>query len=175
MTGEATRVMFSSETDMWETPRALFDLLSKEFRFATDVCALPGNAKCAHYFTPAMDGLSQTWTGICWMNPPYGRAIGAWVQKAYESARDGAVVVCLLPARTDTTWWHDYCMLGEVRLVRGRLRFGKASAGAPFPSAIVIFRPHRILQANGLEIPPDTKTRREYRIKRPHRVLPPNV
>jgi len=80
-------------------------------------------------------------TGVCWMNPPYGRDIGLWVQKAFESAHDGATVVCLIPARTDTAWWHEYVIKAdETRFVRGRLRFGEASAGAPFPSAIVVFR-----------------------------------
>lgn len=75
------------------------------------------------------------------MNPPYGRGIGEWVQKAYESwALNGATVVCLLPARTDTRWWHDYCMLGAITFVRGRLRFGNAVASAPFPSAVVVFK-----------------------------------
>ncbi len=78
------------------------------------------NAK--KYFTPEMDGLKQEWNGTCWMNPPYGRGIGKWVKKAYESSLTGSTVVCLLPARTDTRWWHDYCMKGEIRLVKGRLK-----------------------------------------------------
>lgn len=140
----AIKTMFSSATDMWETPQAFFDRLDAEFGFETDVRALPQNAKCAHFFTPAMDGLRQQWSGICWMNPPYGRQIGAWVKRAYEASRQGATVVCLLPARTDTKWWHEYCMRGEIRLVRGRLRFGTARTSAPFPSAVVIFRPQRL-------------------------------
>jgi len=75
------------------------------------------------------------------MNPPYGREIGKWVKKAYESAQSGATVVCLVPARTDTAWWHDYCAKGEIRFVRGRLKFGGSKNSAPFPSAVVIFRP----------------------------------
>lgn len=75
------------------------------------------------------------------MNPPYGRTIGKWVRKAWEASREGATVVCLLPARTDTAWWHDYCMRGEVRFIRGRLKFGDSKSGAPFPSAVVVFRP----------------------------------
>ncbi len=111
-------------------------------KFQTDVCALPDNAKCANYFTPEIDGLSQEWIGMCWMNPPYGRGIGAWVQKAYESAQsNGATVVCLLPARVDTRWWHDFCMKGEITYIRGRLKFGDAKDSAPFPSAVVVFRP----------------------------------
>ena len=134
-------VHFSSETDEWPTPQDFFDRLNEEFGFELDVCATPENAKCPHYFTKRENGLLQKWTGVCWMNPPYGREIGQWVKKAYESALDGATVVCLLPARTDTSWWHDYCMKGEIRFVRGRLKFGNASENAPFPSAVVVFRP----------------------------------
>jgi phage N-6-adenine-methyltransferase len=135
-------VHFSSATDLWATPQAFFDKYNALFGFETDVCALPGNAKCQNYFTPEQDGLAQDWRGVCWMNPPYGRTIKEWVRKAFESARDnGATVVCLLPARTDTAWWHDYCAKGEVHFVRGRLKFGDAKSGAPFPSAVVVFRP----------------------------------
>jgi phage N-6-adenine-methyltransferase len=135
-------LMFSSATDLWATPQWVFDALDKVFRFEVDVCALPENAKCPQYYSPEDDGLSQDWIGTCWMNPPYGRGIGAWVEKAYKSAKDhGSTVVCLLPARTDTRWWHDYCALGEVYFVRGRLKFGDAANSAPFPSAVVVFRP----------------------------------
>jgi phage N-6-adenine-methyltransferase len=134
-------VHFSSNTCEWATPQPFFDQLNAEFGFTTDVCATPDNAKCAHYFTQEQDGLQQEWTGMCWMNPPYGREIGAWVRKAYESANRGATVVCLLPARTDTRWWHEYCMKGEIRFVRGRLKFGGSKNSAPFPSAVIIFRP----------------------------------
>ena len=131
--------MFSSNTDLWETPQDFFMKLYDEFHFTLDVCAKPENTKCLSYFTPEIDGLKQKWTGVCWMNPPYGRVIGEWVKKAYESSLNGATVVCLLPARTDTKWWHEYCMKGEIRLVRGRLKFGKSKNSAPFPSAVVIF------------------------------------
>lgn len=136
-------VHFRSDTDVWATPQSLFDELHSEFGFDLDVCALPENAKCERFFTPEIDGLSQAWTGTCWMNPPYGRTIGQWMKKAYESTQQGATVVALVPARTDTEWWHDWAIKGEVRFIRGRLRFGSASASAPFPSAIVIFRPPR--------------------------------
>jgi phage N-6-adenine-methyltransferase len=132
--------LFSSKSDQWETPQAFFDALDTEFLFDIDVCALPENAKCEMYYTPSEDGLSMEWCGTCWMNPPYGRQIAAWVKKAYESAKKGATVVCLLPARTDTAWWHDYCMKGEVRFLRGRLNFSGATHSAPFPSAVVVFR-----------------------------------
>lgn len=133
--------MFSSKTDLWATPQSFFDDLDSEFGFELDVCALPSNAKCERYFTPADDGLSQTWSGVCWMNPPYGKEIGLWMRKAYLSSRQGATVVCLVPARTDTRWWHDYAMRGQIRFIKGRLKFGDAKANAPFPSAVVIFQP----------------------------------
>ena len=137
-----TDLMFSSATDMWATPQDFFDRLNVVFRFNVDVCALPDNAKCGEYFTPDMDGLVQPWQGVCWMNPPYGREIGKWVEKAYRSAKEtGATVVCLLPARVDTRWWHDYCAKGEIHFVKGRLKFGGAKDSAPFPNAVVVFRP----------------------------------
>ena len=95
-------VMFSSKTDLWETPQDFFEKLDREFGFELDVCALPENAKCSRYFSPMDDGLEQDWTGVCWCNPPYGREIEKWVKKAYISAIEGATVVMLLPARTDT-------------------------------------------------------------------------
>lgn len=133
-------VHFSSATDLWATPQAFFDELNKEFGFELDVCALPENAKCEKYYTPEIDGLKQQWRGICWMNPPYGREIGAWMEKAYESSLEGATVVCLVPARTDTRWFHDFAMRGEIRFIKGRLKFGDSKNSAPFPSAVVVFR-----------------------------------
>ena len=133
--------MFTSNTDMWETPQALFDELDKEFHFTLDVCAVPENAKCERYFTPAQNGLKQDWNtggGTVYMNPPYGREIGLWVRKAAES---NVTAVCLLPARTDTAWFHDYIYgKAEIRFIRGRLKFGNSKNSAPFPSMIVIFR-----------------------------------
>jgi phage N-6-adenine-methyltransferase len=134
-------VHFSSETNEWATPQALFDRLDAKWRFDLDVCATPENAKCSRYFTALEDGLAQTWAPhTCWMNPPYGRAIKHWIKKAYEESLQGATVVCLIPSRTDTSYWHDYVMKGEVEFIRGRLRFGDATNSAPFPSAIVVFR-----------------------------------
>ena len=140
----AYNVHFSSKTDLWETPQDFFDRYNAIYGFTLDVCALPDNAKCNTYFTPEQDGLSQEWVGVCWMNPPYGRAIAKWVQKAFESAKHGATVVCLLPARTDTRWWHDYCQRGDVTFVRGRLKFGGHKNSAPFPSAVVVFKPEHV-------------------------------
>lgn len=135
-------VMFSSRTDEWETPIQFFEKLDEEYHFTLDVCATPENAKCTKYFTRAQDGLSQEWKGRCWMNPPYGREIGAWVRKAYESVRAGDcdLVCCLLPSRTDTAWFHDYCMKGEMTFIRGRLKFGGSKNSAPFPSVVVVFK-----------------------------------
>ena len=141
-------VMFSSKTDLHATPLDFFNELDDEFHFETDVCALPTNAKCCNYFTPKQDGLAQEWTGTCWMNPPYGRDIGKWIRKAYESSRNGATVVGLLPARTDTKWFHDYIYgKAEIRFVKGRLKFGDAKDSAPFPSLVAVWHP----QNNELE------------------------
>ena len=136
-----SNVHFSSATDLWATPQAFFDAFNNIYNFTLDVCALPTNAKCDQYFTPDDDGLSQPWGGVCWMNPPYGRSIGLWVKKAYDESLKGAKVVCLLPARTDTKWFHEYCIRGEVHFIKGRLKFGDAKNSAPFPSMIVIFSP----------------------------------
>lgn len=139
-----TDAMFSSKTDLYETPQDFFDQLDAEFRFDVDVCALPENAKCKRYYTPEMDGLSQPWEGVCWCNPPYGREIGAWVRKARFASDAGNTVVMLLPARTDTAWFHDWIYgMAEIRFVRGRLKFGGGKNSAPFPSMIVIFRPQK--------------------------------
>ena len=136
-----SNVHFMAERQDWETPQFLFDGLNAEFGFELDVCATAENAKCKRYFSEQDDGLTQIWEGVCWMNPPYGRQIERWMKKAFESAREGALVVCLVPARTDTRWWHKYAMWGEIRYLRGRLRFGSSANSAPFPSAVVVFRP----------------------------------
>ena len=139
-----TSGLMSSLTDEWATPLDLFETLNQEFSFDLDVCADSWNHKTERYFTKSDDGLSQQWTGTCWMNPPYGREIGKWMKKAFESSQAGATVVCLIPARTDTAWWHDYAANGEVRFLRGRVKFvsrdGSNKQSAPFPSALVIFR-----------------------------------
>ena len=133
--------LYSSKTDMWETPQELFDELDKEFHFDLDVCAIPENAKCKRYYTPEQDGLSQPWDGTCWCNPPYGRDIGKWVRRALFASVGGATVVMLLPARTDTKWFHDYIYKrAEIRFVKGRLNFRNSKNNAPFPSMVVIFR-----------------------------------
>lgn len=151
MENEKMSVHFSSETDMWATPLSFFESLNAVFKFETDVCATAENAKCQNFYTTEQDGLSQEWRGSCWMNPPYGKTIGAWVEKAYKSAKEnGATVVCLLPARVDTRWWHDHCAKAEVFFVKGRIKFGDAKSGAPFPSAVVVFRP--CVTDSGIEV-----------------------
>lgn len=138
-----TDVMFSSKTDLWATPQDFFDELDKEFSFTLDVCALPENAKCKAYYTPEVDGLSQPWSGRVWCNPPYGREIVKWVSKAYLSVFSGTadLAVLLLPARTDTRWFHDYIyQKAEIRFIKGRLKFSGARYNAPFPCMVVVFR-----------------------------------
>jgi len=101
-------IHFRSDDVTWETPDDLFAVLNQEFHFDLDVCAEASTAKCEHYFTPEIDGLSEQWQGVCWMNPPYERQISKRMSKAYESAQGGAAtVVCLVPPRTDTEWWRD--------------------------------------------------------------------
>jgi phage N-6-adenine-methyltransferase len=137
---ERVSVHFSCATVEWETPQWLFDELSWIYGgFTLDPCATRENAKCERFFTRSEDGLTQPWDGKVFCNPPYGREIEKWVQKAFESARDGVLVVCLLPARTDMRWWQNYARRGHVHFLRGRLKFGQARNAAPFPSAIVTF------------------------------------
>ena len=121
---------FESATVEWPTPQELFDELNAEFGFTTDVAATNDNAKCAHYYTQEQDGLKQDWRGVCWMNPPYGRAMVEWLKKAIRETWNETTTVCLIPARTNTAWWHDLCQkYGEVRFVRGRPKFGGADHG----------------------------------------------
>ncbi|WP_193793318.1 phage N-6-adenine-methyltransferase [Clostridium botulinum] len=136
-------VMFSSETDLWATPQDFFDKLNKEFNFDLDPCATKENAKCSKYFTKEIDGLKQDWGGYkVFCNPPYGREISKWVEKAYkESKKENTTVVMLIPARTDTKYFHSYIYhkAKEIRFIKGRLKFGNAKNSAPFPSMVVIF------------------------------------
>jgi site-specific DNA-methyltransferase (adenine-specific) len=137
-----TEVMFSSKIDTWETPQDFFDMVNKEFNFELDVCATDYSFKCNQYFTPEIDGLVQDWNVTSWMNPPYGRGIGIWIEKAVkEVEKHNSTVVALLPARTDTKWFQDN-IYGkyEIRFIRGRLKFGGAENSAPFPSMLVIFK-----------------------------------
>ena len=134
-------VHFSSASDDWATPQDFFDKMNSEFGpFTLDPCAGKDNAKCKRFFDQKTDGLTQNWAPAkVWMNPPYGRGIGFWMKKAYGESLKGAFVVCLVPSRTDTAWWHEYAMKGKIRFLRGRLKFGGHQNSAPFPSAIVVF------------------------------------
>lgn len=133
--------LLSSKTDLWETPQDFFEKLNDEFNFNLDPCALPTNAKCSEYFTPDIDGLKQDWGGKrVFCNPPYGRKLGTWVKKCYEESKKGTMVVMLIPARTDTAYFHDYIYnKAEIRFLRGRLKFSNAKNCAPFPSMLVIY------------------------------------
>lgn len=134
--------LFTSKTDLWATPQEFFDRYNKVYNFELDVCATKENAKCDKYYTLEDDGLIQDWAkdgGFIWMNPPYGRDIIKWMKKAYEESLKGSTVVCLVPSRTDTKWWHEYAMKGDIEFIRGRLKFGDSKNSAPFPSAVVVF------------------------------------
>ena len=147
-------VHFSSATDLWYTPPGFFAELDKEFNFVLDPCANKGNYKCANWFGPdhpdpsRRNGLEQDWAsevtsiggGSVFMNPPYGRTIKLWVAAANKCALNGITCVCLLPARTDTQWFHDYCIHNEVRFIKGRLKFGGNKNSAPFPSCVVVMK-----------------------------------
>jgi phage N-6-adenine-methyltransferase len=138
--------LFQPEHSEWPTPKDFFDRLNKEFRFTLDAAANAGNAKTDKWYGVDHDGLSMPWPGVVWCNPPYGREIGLWIRKGFESAKEGATVVMLLPVRTSAPYFHDYCLRGEIRFVKGRLSFGETNA--PFDSMIVIFRPGRLLEGD---------------------------
>lgn len=135
-----TSGMRTSSSDEWATPRELFAKLDAEFHFTCDAASTDENALCARHFTIADDGLSQEWAGNVWCNPPYGRQVGRWAEKAATSNM-GGVNVLLVPARTDTAWWHDWIFgkATQIRFLRGRLRFGDGKGSAPFPSAVVVY------------------------------------
>ena len=135
------KALFSSSSTEWETPQWLFDALNARFHFSVDVCATAENAKCPWYFTKEADGLRLDWSEYrCWMNPPYGRDIGRWVEKARHEAERGALVVGLLPVRTDTRWWQEHVQgHADLRFLAGRLQFSGVRTGATFPSAIALW------------------------------------
>lgn len=137
-------VHFSSKTEEWATPQSFFDELNKEFKFKfnLDPCATEENAKCAKFYTKETDGLKQSWGGYkVFCNPPYGRVLKQWVKKAHEeSQKPRTTIVMLIPARTDTSYFHEYIYnKAEIRFIKGRLKFGDSKNSAPFPSMIVIF------------------------------------
>lgn len=139
-----TEVMFSHKKNNWATPQAFFDKLDDEFHFTLDPCADDFNHKCDRYYTEKQDGLRQDWSGeTVFCNPPYGREIGKWVKKCFEEVYCGSCkcAVLLLPARTETRWFHDYIYnKAEIRFIKGRLRFGGSSVNAPFPNMVVVYR-----------------------------------
>ena len=145
-----TKVMFSSSKDDWETPDELFNQLDKEFDFDVDLAATKENAKCDFFISPEEDAFKQNWNMIngmiysrlkAWLNPPYGKGIIKWLEKCLEESAKGLTIVVLLPARTDTKWFHKFAKLTEIRFLPGRLTFKGAPAPAPFPSLLMIFRP----------------------------------
>lgn len=137
-------VMTSSEDMTWATPQQWFDYLNLEFKFTLDPCCVKETAKCKKFFTPEDDGLRQSWAEErVFMNPPYGNHIIEWMAKAYyECLNNKALVVCFVPARVDTEWWHRYASkASDIRFPIGRVKFANSDNSAPFPVAIVIFRP----------------------------------
>lgn len=140
------KALFSSKKMDWCTPQDLFDKLNHHFQFALDAAATQDNAKCNLYFTPETDGLRQSWDvgGAVFVNPPYGKEIGQWVEKAHEESQKGITIVMLIPARTDTRYFHKYIYgKAEMFFIQGRLRFvdekGKTKGSAPFPSMVVVY------------------------------------
>ena len=137
---------FDSAKQDWETPQPLFDAIAERFKFTLDLAASEDNTKCQNFFSEEDNALAMEWIGICWLNPPYGgsgkNSLKEWIKKAHsEAIKHQSVVVMLIPARTNTNWWHDYCMkASEIWLLRGRPKFGDAKHGLPQPMAIVIFR-----------------------------------
>ena len=142
-----SNALYTSRTDEWSTPQAFFDALNAEFRFTLDPCAVPDNAKCARFFTREQDGLRQDWRQHrVFCNPPYGRMMRQWARKCSEASHQGALVVLLAHARTDTRWFHDsvYLKAAEIRFVKGRLKFGDGRQSAPFPSLVAVYLPATI-------------------------------
>jgi site-specific DNA-methyltransferase (adenine-specific) len=139
---QITSALTSTGNIVAATPKEFFDKVSRIFNFTLDACALPENAKCSNYYTPEDDGLSKPWRGGVWCNPPYGREIGRWCEKAYtESRKDyNDFVLMLIPARSDTKWWWDWVQ-GRACLfyVKGRIKFGDHGVGAPFPSVLALY------------------------------------
>lgn len=140
------QALLSSKNMNWCTPQDFFDKLDLEFGFVLDAAATDKTAKCQRYYTPETDGLAQSWQcdGAVFCNPPYGRQLGKWVRKAWQEAQTGQVIVLLIPARTDTAYFHDFIYgKAEIRFLRGRLYFtdeaGNAADCAPFPSMVVVY------------------------------------
>lgn len=140
-----TNLMFSSQTDQWATPIDFFNMLNNIYYFTLDPCADEYNHKCPKYYTKEQNGLLQDWYNeIVFCNPPYGREIYNWVEKCwYESTYHNAICVMLIPARTDTRYFHNFIYNNrnaEVYFIKGRLKFGNSNNAAPFPSMVVVFK-----------------------------------
>lgn len=138
--------IYSSRTEHWGTPPNLFAALNAIYNFQLDAAASDQNALCPHYFTPKQNALLQDWStyGRVWLNPPYGRTIGQWMEKTYEQSRKGCIIVALVPARTDTRWWHEFVVdKAGITFLKGRLKYvdhvGNQTGSAPFPSAILTY------------------------------------
>lgn len=144
------KALFTSNTEEWATPQAFFEELNKEFNFTLDPCATQENAKCKKFFTKEQNGLLQSWQGeTVFCNPPYGKEISKWVEKADEEAQRGATVVLLIPARTDTKYFHKFIYKRyETRFIQGRLHFNESKNAAPFPSMVVIMKKGSVTQWN---------------------------
>lgn len=136
---------FKSKSVEYETPTEIVEPLIEEFNIVLDVCATRENAQCAYFITKYQDAFTKDWSehGNCWMNPPWGRGMKKWVERAREESRKGIVVVCLLPVRSNTIWWHKNIIdtKAEVRFLKGEIKFNKMERGLWLPCAIVIFRP----------------------------------
>jgi phage N-6-adenine-methyltransferase len=142
-------VHFSSAFMAWRTPRGVFDQLNDEFGFTVDGCSTDENALLDHHWTERDEPLLRSWAGErVFINPPYGRQISRWMEKAWTEQNAAQVIVGLVPSRTDSRWWHDYVMgAAEIRFVKGRLKFGGSENSAPFPSCVVVWRPAREMAA----------------------------
>ena len=141
MDKQTQQLMFSSDSDEWPTPDDFYLILDNQFHFTLDPCSDAFNRKCAKHYTIADDGLSKSWEGeTVFVNPPYSD-IKEWVKKCYEEGqKPNTIVVMLIPSRTDTKYWHNYCMKANaIYFVKGRLKFGNSKNYAPFPSAVVVF------------------------------------
>jgi len=158
---KSRKAVFNSLSVEWPTPQKLFDELDAEFHFDLDVAASKRNAKCVEFYTAADNGLLKPWAGkawakptVCFCNPPYGPDLKKWIAKAYQESELGATVVCLVPARTDTIWFHSYALKAdEIRFLRGRLRFGDGKGRATFPSMVVVFRGGRKVNRSRTDVP----------------------
>lgn len=159
MVEKVESVHLLNKSDEWETPKYIFDILNEEFNFDLDPAATHENHVCEKYFTKEFDGLGRSWRNhTVFLNPPYSRQIGRWIEKAYNESRDPyTTVVCLIPSSTDTKWWHKYCMkANEIRFIKGRIKFKNkfypVINSARFSSSVVIFKNEGELFCKAMEI-----------------------